>query len=178
MSLLLGGGKAASLPWLVCCLVTAICFTSAQRLQLCLLSENVDCIRCSTNVTVDAASGGDCSRSSGDGGRGATTLHGRVCSRLVDVLESIAARATIPQTPIESGVSFCVAVFVYPTESASPHVVPAVPLGASGAARQIAGSAVVIRGVSMVEADATRNKRQAGTSTSTTRRLPRVCISP
>ncbi len=45
------------------------------------------CIRCSSQVTVDAGRGADCSREDG-------SLSGRTCSQLEDVLESLAVGAT------------------------------------------------------------------------------------
>ena len=83
-----------------------------SRLSSCLgtLGSSSRCVTCRTQVTVDAEEGADCSRTD-------RSLEGRTCSRLEDVIESIAMRET------EGGGGGCVGVLVQPRPLGMAHVV-------------------------------------------------------
>ena len=156
----------------VCCIVGCLFViswpTNAQRQRPtdCLTDQSVECLVCSSNITVHPAA--ELSIDCGPLVENRVSLNGRVCRQLVHAIESIAARHTIPQP------GNCTAVYLYPTVSGEPHVVPA-------AVRVITNS-VVMRGVNVSEQDTTRNRRQAmpplPTASNTPRqpKQPQVCL--
>lgn len=70
------------------------------------------CIQCDTSVTVEEGGGQDCSDIEG-------SLDGRVCSRLEDVVESVATGQT------EHGAGSCIRVLVSARDSGEPYLVQA-----------------------------------------------------
>ena len=139
------------LRYTACVLLIGRILVSAQRPGDCIRTgDDVDCIivdNCSAHITINP-SGQDC-RAMVESGR---SLNDVVCDRLVDAIESLALGHT---TPVRT--STCVVVYVYPTESGAPHVIPGLP---PGERKRIISTNVMLRGVGGVSSASGRSKRQ------------------
>ena len=168
--------KRTAACWMVCALtLLSLSSTNAQRRpRWCVLageSASVECIACSTNITVDSSIGRDCSSLN-------TSLDRTSCNSLVHVLDSIADGRTA-QLPASTGIANCIAVFIYPTETGEPHVIPARPLRGS-ISRNIANQNLVLRGVSVTDGEEdvpTALPSPPTTSPTASSRIPKVCTT-
>ena len=156
----------------VCYLLAAAWPRSAdaqlQRVTTCLAGQRVEeCITCSSNITVHPSTGRGTGTDCGPLLQSSVSLNGKVCSQLAHAIDSIAAGHTTPQQ------GDCIAVYVYPTESGAPYIIPAAP----GNRAKVIASSVVILGVS---ADEQHNNNMARPATASTtpghQRQPQVCV--